>query len=234
MNEIITRAFREEKQAIEEKINTATILDLEVKISNLKDILNNPQSLLNFNMEDIKDYITEFEYDNLEYLKQALGLEFFLITDNELERIKNQLSSKSQRVYDLENAIQERNKESNKGDFGYVAIMGGCENYSGAIKLANMSCSAIRAGCGVIRLIIPKAIVNSVSPYLLEQTIYSVPDDNSYMIFDKDEIDKALDKIKALAIKKTLIAANAVGCPKNSSLAFIPYLSSPLGKILNT
>ena len=29
----------------------------------------------------------------------------------ELERIKNQLSSKSQRVYDLENAIQERNKE---------------------------------------------------------------------------------------------------------------------------
>lgn len=96
--------------------------------------------------------------------------------------------------------FQERNKESNKGDFGYVAIMGGCENYSGAIKLANMSCSAIRAGCGVVRLIIPKAIVNSVSPYLLEQTIYSVPDDNSYMIFDKDEIDKALDKIKALAI----------------------------------
>lgn len=29
----------------------------------------------------------------------------------ELERIKNQLSSKSQRVYNLENAIQERNKE---------------------------------------------------------------------------------------------------------------------------
>ena len=29
----------------------------------------------------------------------------------ELKRIKNQLSSKSQRVYDLENAIQERNKE---------------------------------------------------------------------------------------------------------------------------
>ena len=58
MNELITRAFREEKQAIEEKINTATILDLEVKISNLKDILNNPQSLLNFNMEDINIYTT--------------------------------------------------------------------------------------------------------------------------------------------------------------------------------
>lgn len=29
----------------------------------------------------------------------------------ELKRTKNQLSSKSQRVYDLENAIQERNKE---------------------------------------------------------------------------------------------------------------------------
>ena len=101
---------------------------------------------------------------------------------------------------EIKKFFQERNKESNKGDFGYVAIMGGCENYSGAIKLANISCSAIRAGCGVIRLIISKAIVNSVSPYLLEQTIYSMPDNNSYMIFNKDEIDKALDKIKALAI----------------------------------
>ena len=111
MNELITRAFREEKQAIEEKINTATILDLEVKISNLKDILNNPQSLLNFNMEDIKDYITEFEHDNLEYLKQALGLEFFLITDNELERIKNIISSVLEKI---EKIYQEQKQEIDK------------------------------------------------------------------------------------------------------------------------
>ena len=111
MNELITRAFREEKQAIEERINTATILDLEVKISNLKDILNNPQSLLNFNMEDIKDYITEFEYDNLEYLKQALGLEFFLITDNELERIKNIISSVLEKI---EKIYQEQKQEIDK------------------------------------------------------------------------------------------------------------------------
>ena len=93
MDERIIEILNAEKSKIKEHINTATILDLEKKISELKEILDNPNSLLNFNLEEIKKYLSEFEYANLEYLKQALGLEYFLITHNELERIKSIISN---------------------------------------------------------------------------------------------------------------------------------------------
>lgn len=93
-----------------------------------------------------------------------------------------------------------RQGDTNKGDFGYVAIMGGCLNYSGAIKLANLSCSALRAGCGVSKLIIPKSLSNIVAPYLLEQTLFTIDDEESHMLFSKEQIDEALKKVKALAI----------------------------------
>ena len=109
-------------------------------------------------------------------------------------------------VYNIENSdIKEifkiRNPESNKGDFGYIGILGGCENYSGAIKLANMSATALRAGCGVVRLIIPKSIENFVAPYLLEQTMFTFDtDEKGNMIFDENKIKEAFSKLKALAI----------------------------------
>ena len=102
---------------------------------------------------------------------------------------------------DIKEIFNERNPESNKGDFGYVGILGGCTNYSGAIKLSNMSATALRSGCGVIRVIIPKGIENFVSPYLLEQTIYTIDsNENGEMIFNEKEIRESLNKLKALAI----------------------------------
>ena len=48
---------------------------------------------------------------------------------------------------DLKEVFREREKDSHKGTYGYVGIMGGCMEYSGAIKLANMSAASIRSGC---------------------------------------------------------------------------------------
>lgn len=101
---------------------------------------------------------------------------------------------------DCKEFVGKRDVNSNKGDFGYIAILGGCQNYSGAIKLANLSSASIRAGSGVTRLIIPKSIVNSVSPYLLESTLFTIDDNDGEMIFDSKEIDKSLHRINALAI----------------------------------
>lgn len=54
---------------------------------------------------------------------------------------------------------------------------------------------------GVIRLIVPKNIELSIAPYLLEQTMYPIScDEENRMIFNKEEIDRSLEKIKALAI----------------------------------
>ena len=102
---------------------------------------------------------------------------------------------------DVKDIFKNREKDSHKGTYGYVGIMGGCMEYTGAIKLANMSSIALRAGCGVIRIIIPKSIENIIAPYLLEQTIFPIEnDEENKMKFDKENIDKALEKLKALAI----------------------------------
>ena len=93
-----------------------------------------------------------------------------------------------------------RKEDCHKGDFGYVGILGGCQEYSGAIKLANLSCASLRSGCGVVRVIVPKEIADYVAPYLLEQTLYTIHSKDYHMEFCQEEIDNALEKLKALAI----------------------------------
>ncbi len=101
---------------------------------------------------------------------------------------------------DIKCLFPRRDENSHKGNFGYVGIMGGCIEYSGAVKLANLSSSSLVSGCGVVRLIIPKEIEVSVMPYLLEQTLFSIESKDGHMLFDKNVINKALEKLKALAI----------------------------------
>lgn len=101
---------------------------------------------------------------------------------------------------DIKCLFPKRDENSHKGNFGYVGIMGGCIEYSGAVKLANLSSSSLVSGAGVVRLIIPKEIEVSVMPYLLEQTLFPIESKNGHMLFDENIIDKALEKLKALAI----------------------------------
>lgn len=103
-------------------------------------------------------------------------------------------------ISDIKDKFKYRDSDTNKGDYGYVGIMGGCIEYSGAIKLANLSCCALRSGAGVVRLIIPKSIATSIAPYLLEQTIFTIDDDDSKMKFNEKQISDSLNKIKALAM----------------------------------
>ena len=94
-----------------------------------------------------------------------------------------------------------RAQNSHKGNYGYVAVMGGCIEYSGAAKLANMSASALRAGCGVVTLAVPQSIVGSVSPYLLESTLLPVPsDEQGHMLLCKEQLDQLLSRYAAIAI----------------------------------
>ena len=51
------------------------------------------------------------------------------------------------KLEDLKEVFKERKRDTHKGDYGYIGIMGGCMEYSGAIKLANMSAASIRSGC---------------------------------------------------------------------------------------
>lgn len=95
---------------------------------------------------------------------------------------------------------KERENYSHKGKYGFVAVLGGCREYSGAIKLANMSLSALKAGAGVSKLIIPNSIYKSVAPYLLESTLYMIPDNAGAMKYKPKLIDEALRGVKCLAV----------------------------------
>lgn len=101
---------------------------------------------------------------------------------------------------DAAEVLRPRRHDSHKGVYGYVSILGGCTAYSGAVKLANMSCAALRAGCGVAKLIVPESLAPSVSPYLLESTLALLPDKDGMMLFDADALDRVLAGQAALAI----------------------------------
>ena len=101
---------------------------------------------------------------------------------------------------DFYNFIPKRLNYSHKGTYGLVGILGGSLKYSGSVKLANMSLSALTSGAGVARLIIPASVIQGVMPYILESTIFPISDENGQMIFSKEELDKSLEKVCALLI----------------------------------
>src|SRR3990167_4667158 len=61
-----------------------------------------------------------------------------------------------------------RKKESHKGDNGLVFVVGGSENYAGAVTLAGLA--ALRSGCDLVKIIAPEKAawaINAYSPDLV-------------------------------------------------------------------
>lgn len=102
---------------------------------------------------------------------------------------------------DFSEVLAKRKRNSHKGTYGYVSVIGGSREYSGAVKLANMSAAALRSGCGVVQLAVPDAIADSVSPYLLESTLFPIPSDSDgHMRYDPTLLDDVLLRMSAIAI----------------------------------
>ena len=96
--------------------------------------------------------------------------------------------------------LPKRKHNGHKGNYGYVAILGGCASYSGAAKLANMSCAALRSGCGVAKLMVPTSLSASVSPYLLESTLALLPERDGEVLCDTAVLDGHLKGLRAVAV----------------------------------
>jgi NAD(P)H-hydrate epimerase len=102
---------------------------------------------------------------------------------------------------DFGDILYQRKQNSHKGNYGYVGILGGCLEYSGAAKLANLSCAALRSGCGVSTLAVPKGIASGVLPYLLESTLYTMADDGmGHMILDVTALDGFMRGKNAISV----------------------------------
>ncbi|MBO4308525.1 MAG: NAD(P)H-hydrate dehydratase [Clostridia bacterium] len=101
---------------------------------------------------------------------------------------------------DVKAVFPHRLRNSHKGTYGYVGILGGSVRYAGAAKLANLGASALRAGCGVVSLGVPASVASSVSPYLLESTLAPLPDRNGCMTYDPASLDDFLAGKRAVAV----------------------------------
>lgn len=96
--------------------------------------------------------------------------------------------------------LSPRDRNTHKGDYGYIAILGGCMAYSGAPRLANLAQSALRAGCGVATLAVPSALAPVVAPQLLESTLFPMPDRDGQMLFDEPGLSALITGRRAVAV----------------------------------
>ena len=101
---------------------------------------------------------------------------------------------------DIKKYFMDRPKDSHKGMFGTIGIMGGSLEYLGAIKLAAMSNSAMRCGCGIARVIVPEKLAFLLSPNILEATIFPIKCNSDYHMILEDRIKEAIRGTTSLAI----------------------------------
>lgn len=101
---------------------------------------------------------------------------------------------------DFRSLLPPRKHNGHKGNYGYVTILGGCVAYSGAAKLANLSCAALRSGCGVAKLMVPASLRDAVLPYLLESTFAPMPEENGEVLYDAHFLQEQLAGQRAVAV----------------------------------
>ncbi|MBO4868730.1 MAG: NAD(P)H-hydrate dehydratase [Clostridia bacterium] len=119
---------------------------------------------------------------------------------------------------DFKKVFPPRQKDCHKGTFGTAVLLGGCRRYSGAVKLANTSLSALKCGCGICRLAVEEGIADYVGPYLLESTLMPLKD------LSPEELGRAFDGAAAVGlgmgfgrsedrIKAVEFAVKSLSCP---------------------
>ena len=102
------------------------------------------------------------------------------------------------KIEDIKSLIPDRIRNSHKGTYGRVALLGGAVEYSGAIRLSAMAYAALKSGAGLSTIAVPKFLVPIVSENILEVTIYPIDSNDDEIKFRKENIDGLLSKIDVL------------------------------------
>ncbi len=74
---------------------------------------------------------------------------------------------------DVRRVVKTRRRDSHKGDYGYVLVVGGSETFSGAPALAALS--ALRVGAGLAIVATPKPVAASVRAMSPDLVVYATP-----------------------------------------------------------
>lgn len=100
---------------------------------------------------------------------------------------------------DVLKCFPKRKNMSNKGTYGYIALIGGSDKYTGAIKLSSMAEASMRSGTGVCSVAVIQSLKNKVADVVLESTVYPLSEKAGTLLFDKNEFDGLINRRKAIA-----------------------------------
>ena len=113
---------------------------------------------------------------------------------------------------DVRTLFPERKNFSNKGDYGYAALIGGAEEsessaaliggsleYSGAIRLAALGNTAMRAGAGVASIAAPSSICPIIAGSILEPTLIPLEDDKGRLRFSEEQFAAICSRYRLIA-----------------------------------
>ena len=92
-----------------------------------------------------------------------------------------------------------RKNFSNKGTYGTLALIGGSLPYPGAIRLAEASNAAMRAGAGVVRAAVPRSLCPAMIPLILESTLFPLSDRDGGLVFRPEEFERLLQHVRVAA-----------------------------------
>lgn len=109
---------------------------------------------------------------------------------------------------DIAKCLPRRMNDSNKGTYGYIALVGGSSRYQGAIRLASMANAAMRSGAGVVMVATPRSISGQLIPNMLESTIFPISDCEGEAVFVPEEMDTLLGRVKVIAFGMGIGATN--------------------------
>lgn len=100
---------------------------------------------------------------------------------------------------DIRILFPERASESHKGTFGYVALIGGSIEYSGAIRLAAIANASMRSGAGVASVAAPRSVCPIIAPQIMEATLFPLSDRDGELVFAESEFDKLISRYDCIA-----------------------------------
>ncbi|MBR2372455.1 MAG: NAD(P)H-hydrate dehydratase [Clostridia bacterium] len=91
-----------------------------------------------------------------------------------------------------------RNKDSHKGTFGTLVIIGGCEKYAGAPYLASLGASALRVGTGITKIAVPRFLLPALQSRITECTLFPLDDEKGYIRLDNTQFKELTNKTTAI------------------------------------
>ncbi len=93
--------------------------------------------------------------------------------------------------------LMERKKTSHKGENGYALVIGGSEEYAGAVTLAGLA--ALRAGCDAVTVAAPEKVAWTINRYSPDLMTYKIKS-GAFSIKNAKEMVKYAEKFDAVLI----------------------------------